>query len=483
MEVRRQESVLTLVKSEFPDCVSLFTLNHPITNEYKMYLILESVNGSTNQKIVKIINETDNLDIRLFDELKLWPYNESPLVLKTMFNESSLIQGQDISDIVLKSIRINDYHVASFSNLVQTLIHIRKSNSAFITPDARRLNGIHNLMLRALVFGYSSINDVNSIDEIWDSLDTWFDFDLDYNLRTFKLPDKGSLSEKKISNHIVDMVLFVERFFREVQRRGYPPIAYELEDVVKHIRLEHQTYDRALQKTLEILKGGVDKGLLSSVKIHGAAVNASIVSGWSDLDIGVVLSENSTMDRDRLIESYKYIRKAYQTRNELLSSLSIWQHTFDINSLADLPYLDQWYWHSMRQETVTLAGKDYLKNLPNMMKLDNDYIRAKWISTLWDFRKIIARWEDIDSRTRSCFFVVLMSRPMTALFCLGYTVTKKEGLEVFESIFGSSLTAKMNQLKKIREDWPNIRENKPLLREYAQLGLDFNEDLRDVIFS
>ena len=209
---------------------------------------------------------------------------------------------------------------------------------------------------------------------------------------------------------------------------------------------------------------------------------ASLVLGWSGLDIGVVLPDDSMIDRGQLVDSFSYIKRAYQTFRNELAPLNVFQHTFDINSTAELPFLDQWHLHSMKQKTVTPAGMDYPPNVPNMMTLDKDYIRAKWASTIGEFRKTIAQWDDREGRTRSRFFGLLINRPISALFCLGLTVTNKESLDVFESCFGPSLTEKMIKLRKIREEWPKIRDNSPLLRQYAHFGLNFTAELREKIF-
>ena len=484
MDPIEEKRVAGLVKRNFPDCVSFFTVEHPFTRKEKAFLILESIDISDNQGIADIINSADTIDFLLRDELRLWPYNESPLVLQYYLENTRLILGEDISDIVEKNLRVHDYYDSSFSNLVQTLIHLRKYYSAYLDPDTGRLRRMRSQMLRALIFGCSSIPDVMSIDDVKDFLKSAFRFDLDAFLRTIGLPNQDDLDDKTLNRNIEDILLFVEAFFREIQRRRYPvKTSYDLVEDTQVIRLDNQFYDRALQKTLRVLKLGVQAGLLSSVNIHGSAVTSSLVPGWSDLDVGVVLHEDSVMDRERLVDSFRYIKSAYKSLKDELAPLNVWQHTFDVNSAAELPYLDQWYWHSMKQETATLAGMDYLSNVPNLMKLDKDYIRAKWTSTLWDFRKTIAQWDEIDVRTRSRFFAILMNRPMSALFCLGHTVTNRESLDVFESCFGPSLTEKMYKLRKIREEWPKIRDNYPLLREYAHSGLDFNAELREKIFS
>lgn len=484
MDPVEERRLAGLVKRSFPECVSFFAVEHPFTRKGRAYVILESVGVSDDQGIADIINNTDAIDFLLLDELKLWPYNESPLVLRYYSENAGLILGEDVSDVIQKELGVQDYYDSSFSNLVQTLIHVRKSYSAYLDPEFGRLRGMRRQMLRAMIFGCSSIPEVKSIEDVKVFLSSNFHFDLDNFLRTIGSPYQDSLDEKTLNRQIEDIVLFVEAFFREIKKQRYPSKGvYDPVEDIQEIRLDNHIYDRALQRTLKVLKLGVKAGLLSSVNIHGSAVSSSLVPGWSDLDIGVVLHEDSAMDRERLVDSFSYIKSAYQTLKNELAPLNVWQHTFDINSTAELPFLDQWYWHSMKQETVTLSGMDYLSNAPNMMILDKDYIRAKWTSTLWEFRKIIAQWDEIDGRTRSRFFVNLMNRPMSALFCLGHTVTKKESLDVFESCFGRQLTEKMNKLGRIREEWPNVRENYPLQKEYAQFGLEFTAELREKIFS
>ena len=484
MDPSEEERLAVLVRKNFPDCTSLFTVEHPLTLEEKAYLILESIDISDNQRIADIIDNIITIDFLLIDELRLWPYNESPLIIGHYMENSQLILGEDISEILRKEIRNHDYRDSSFSNLVQTLIHTRKSYSAYLEPDIGRLQRLHRQMLRALVFGCSSIPNVKSIDEAKDFLSSRLNFDLDGFLHTERLPYQDNLDKKTLNRYIEDAVLFVETFFREIEKLRYPSkLTYDAVENVRDIQLDHRIYDEALSRTLKILKKAVQANLLSCVNIHGSAVSGSLIPGWSDLDIGIVLPEDSLTKRERLVESFGYIKRAYQTLKEAFAPLNVWHHTFDIYSTAELPYLDQWYWHSIRQETVTLAGMDYITNVPNMMKLDNDYIRAKWTSTLWELRKLVAQWDKLDGRTRSRFFGLLMNRSMSALFCLGYNVTKQESLDVFESCFGRPLTEKMNKLIMFREKWPNIRDNISLHKEYAQFGLDFTVELREKIFS
>lgn len=67
---------------------------------------------------------------------------------------------------------------------------------------------------------------------------------------------------------------------------------------------------------------------------------------------------------------------------------------------------------------------------------------------------------------------------MSALFCLGMTVTKDESYELFESCLDiPHANKKLKILNDIRLKWPDIRDNGLLLQEYAHTGLEFAEEI------
>ena len=471
------------VKSIFPDCVSLFSARHPFTGEERLVLVLESVKIEDTSDIRNILEKTDLLDFKLVKELELWPYNESPLLLRYYAENNRVLLGEDLSDEIFKVAVKKDYHDASFSNLIQSTIHIRKSFSRLAAYDEEALNRFSKAIINSIVFGCSSQRDFGSNSDVVSFMDACEGVKSQIHSIPLEREIKEKPSEESIRSLLEDSVWFAENYLRTVIDRNFPKgVNYERTPSSGKIIIDDEVYQRALVETLDILNRGIETNYLSSVILDGSTVSGSYVPGWSDLDIGVIISQEAVSERHRLLGCYNIVRRAFLKIRENLDPLRVWQHTFNIYTPYELPYLDQWYWNSLKKGAITLAGEDYISNLPNMLRLDREYIQAKFCETLWGLRKYYANWDRLDWRSICRFFTLLHTRPMSALFCLGMTVTKDESYDLFESCFDIPLAnKKLNMLKEIRSKWPDIRDNGPLLKEYARFGLEFAEEMHEAI--
>lgn len=217
------------IKSNFPDCVSLFSVRHPLTNEERLVLVLESINLKDALNIKNILDRTGLIDFKLVKELDLWPYNESPLLLRHYANNARVLLGEDLSEEIHKVAFKKDYHDASFSNLIQTTIHIRKSFSRLTAYDEWALNRFSESIANAIIFGCSSQRDFRSIADIFSFMDA---FDgVKSNIRSIPLEReiKERPGEESIRSFVEDSVWFSENHLRSVIEHNFPNgVNYEL---------------------------------------------------------------------------------------------------------------------------------------------------------------------------------------------------------------------------------------------------------------